>query len=180
MGAPHNPLRANETWDLDRIQAQEAEIRQFKDLFTVSGGWAWHFMSPPHTEYKTQHDHKDIDAFVLPERFAEFVERAKLLGYERALTLHDDPSGVFYRYTKFLRSKIVLDIYVQEVPSREIDGILVVNPPYLLKLYESTHSSKECWAVQAALKLVADGVDPVRHPALVRGGTRHHPTKGHP
>lgn len=170
MGAPHNPARANETWNPERIAEQLAEINKFSDLLTVSGGWAWHFMSPPgHTEYKTQHDHKDVDAFVQPDRFHEYVTRAKELGYERADTLHDDPSGVFYRYT--LRSpngKIVFDIYVQDVPSRDLGPIRVVEPKHLLKLYETTHSSKECWAVQAALKLVADGVDPVQHPTLVR------------
>jgi hypothetical protein len=149
-------------------------IRQFKVLFTVSGGWAWHFMSPAgHTEYKTQHDHKDIDAFVLPEKFTEFLARAQQLGYERAATLHDDPSGNFYRYVKQASSgKIVLDIYVKDVPSRELDGIRFVDPVYLLKLYETTHSSKEAHAVKTAAKLVADGIDPVLHPALVRGGTR--------
>jgi hypothetical protein len=171
MADPHNPARAEEVWDPERVRAQEVAIRQFKDLFTVSGGWAWHFMSPPgHKEYKTQHDHKDIDAFVKPERFVEFVERAKSLGYERADTLHDDPSGVFYRYTKRASSgKIVLDIYVQDVPSRELDGICFVDPPTLLKFYETTHSSKECWAVKAATKLVASNIDPVLHPTLVRG-----------
>jgi hypothetical protein len=170
MGDPHNPARANDTWDADRVQAQELEIRKFKDLFTVSGGWAWHFMSPAgHKEYKTQHDHKDIDAFVQPERFTEFLERAKQHGYERAATLHDDPSGNFYRYVKRLPSgKVVLDIYVQNVPARERYSIRFVDPTYLLKLYETTHSSKEAHAVKTAAKLLAEGIDPVGHPALVR------------
>lgn len=171
MADPHNHARAEEVWDSQRVRAQEATIRQFKDLFTVSGGWAWHFMSPAgHKEYKTQHDHKDIDAFVKPGNFVEFIARAKKLGYDKADTLHDDPSGNFYRYTKHAPSgKIVLDIYLQEVPSRELDGISFVDPPTLLKFYETTHSSKECWAVKAATKLLAQGVDPVLHPALVRG-----------
>lgn len=170
MGDPHNPARANDTWNADRVRSQELEIRKFKDLFTVSGGWAWHFMSPVgHKEYKTQHDHKDVDAFVKPAEFTTFLERAKLHGYERAATLHDDPSGNFYRYVKHLPSgKVVFDIYVQDVPSRELDGIRFVDPPYLLKLYETTHSSKEAHAVKAAAKLVAAGVDPVQHPTLVR------------
>jgi len=172
MGDPHNPRRANDTWNPERIALQEAEIRKFKRFFTVSGGWAWHFMSPPgHKEYKNQHDHKDVDVFVPPALFAEFVVKAKELGYDRAATLHDNPSGTFYRYTKFATAgKVVFDVYVEPVPYREIDGIKVVEPKHLLSLYEKTHTSKECWAVQAATKLIAEGKDPVDNPALIRDG----------
>lgn len=170
MGDPHNPLRSEETWDARRIELQALEIQRFGDLLTVSGGWAWHFMSPPgHVEYKTQHDHKDVDVFVTPKRFQEFVIRAKLSGFERAATRHDDPSGVFYRYTKFLdNGKVVFDVYVADVPTITVDGQQVVNPVHLLTLYATTHSSKECWAVKAAMKLLGEGIDPVRHPSLVR------------
>lgn len=70
---------------------------------------------------------------------------------------------------KFLDSgKLVLDVYFQVVPSREVGGICVVDPPTLLKFYETTHTSKECWAVKAATKLVTKGVDPVGHSSLVK------------
>ncbi len=177
MGDPHNPARAKDIWDAKRIRAQEVTIRRFKDLFTVSGGWAWHFMSPPgHTEYKTQHDHKDIDAFISPGSFTDFLDRAVKFDFVRTDTLHDDPEGNFYRYVKQDPSgKIVIDLYLLEVPFRELDGIRFVEPKQLLEFYETTHSSKECWAVKAATQLMADGVDPVGHPALVRGGTRWSP-----
>ncbi len=170
MGDPHNPARANEVWDHQRIRAQEVAIRRFKDLFVVSGGWAWHLMSPPgHKEYKTQHDHKDIDAFITPGRFTDFLDRAVKFGYEHVDTLHDDPSGNFYRYTKQDPSgKVVIDLYLQDVPSRELDGFRFVEPKQLLEFYKTTHSSKECWAVKAAERLVAAGIDPVGHPSLVR------------
>lgn len=167
---PHNPVRANEIWNSDRIRIQEDVIRQFGDLITISGGWAWHFMSPPgHVEYKTQHDHKDVDVFVVPWRFHDFLTKATVLGFQTVKTLHDDPSGVFRRYTNFHGTgKIVFDVYFQEVPHRDVGTVKVVDPPTLLKFYETTHSSKECWAVKAATKLVASGQDPVGHPSLVR------------
>lgn len=167
---PHNPARTNETWNLERIRLQDEVIRAYGDILTISGGWAWHFMSPKgHTEYKTQHDHKDVDVFVDPNRFHEFLAKARTLDFEHVKTLHDDPSGIFRRYTKFLDSgKLVFDVYFKVVPFKEAGGMRVVDPPYLLKLYESTHTSKECWAVKAAAKLVAAGHSPIEHPSLVR------------
>lgn len=67
MSAPHNKQRYGEIWPRWRIDVSLRELAPIKPWIIVSGGWAWHFMSPRnHTEYKHAHDHKDIDLFVDP------------------------------------------------------------------------------------------------------------------
>ena len=68
MGDPRNPKRADEPWNLERLRVLEREVKAIAPLVTLSGGWAWHFMAPPHEELKIFHDHKDVDLFVEPER----------------------------------------------------------------------------------------------------------------
>lgn len=171
MGDPHNPKRAGEIWDQSRIDAQLVELERFKDLITISGGWAWHFMSPPgHKEIKTQHDHKDIDVFVEPERFHEALTRFKANGYERQHTIYDNPSGQFYRYTKFYGGgKVVFDVFLEHIASIEISGFKLVEPNALLAMYGVKHSSDLCKAVVEARKLVAQGINPVGRQELIYG-----------
>lgn len=52
MGAPHNPKRYGETWDPREIRVMQGELEAVRDLIVLSGGWAWHFLSPPHEELK--------------------------------------------------------------------------------------------------------------------------------
>jgi len=179
MGDPHNPKRAGETWKSGRIEIQLEEIRSIGNLHaadghriaTLSGGWAWHFMSPEgHEEVKTQHDHKDVDLFVKPEDFEALRIALVGRGYRRARTRHDDPSGRFYRFTKHYESgKVVFDVFLEEAPSVEAGGFRVVEPKYLLSLYGMKHTSSECRAVQEARKLLERGIDPVGRSELVEG-----------
>ena len=74
MGAPHNKNRYGELWPECRIACSLKELNPLRKLVVLSGGWAWHFLSPEgHTEYKHAHDHKDIDVFVHPRNVAEVM-----------------------------------------------------------------------------------------------------------
>lgn len=172
MGDPHNPARAGELWNQSRIDAQLAELEKIKALVVISGGWAWHFMSPPgHAEVKTQHDHKDIDVFVRPTDFGALRSAFIADGYQRARTQYDDPSGDFYRFVKYLKDgKVVFDVFLEEVPFIEAGGFRVVEPKRLLSFYGKKHTSEECLAVQEARKLVAQNLDPVGRSELVYPG----------
>ena len=169
MGAPHNKDRYGELWDQHRIDVSLAEIDAIKDIVTLSGGWAWHFMSLPHKELKHAHDHKDIDIFVKPENVAEVVQRLKDRGFQRAWTKYDRlPSAEsFRRYEKTVDDiKIVIDFFVRAVPDFWINEHFVVLPETLLTFYKNIHSSDKCFAVQAATRLIAAGINPIGHPEL--------------
>jgi len=65
-------------WPQSRIATCLEELEIIKHFIILSGGWAWHFMSPVgHVEYKHAHDHKDIDLFVSPENVATVVSPLK-------------------------------------------------------------------------------------------------------
>lgn len=102
MGDPHNPDRYGERWNPLRWAVLAAEIDAVREYGALSGGWAWHFMSPPHEEEKHLHDHRDIDMHVFPDRFAELVVVLKDRGYGRQTTRFDDPSGEFVRFEKYI------------------------------------------------------------------------------
>jgi len=104
MGDPHNPLRYGELWNPTRWQVLADEIDAVKEYGALSGGWAWHYMSPPHIEEKHLHDHRDIDFHVYPNRFTELVVVLKDRGYHRQTTRFDDPSGEFIRFEKHVEA----------------------------------------------------------------------------
>lgn len=52
----HNPDRYGETYDADWINVNLEVLEKIKPWIVLSGGWAWHFISPPHQEYKHIHD----------------------------------------------------------------------------------------------------------------------------
>jgi len=165
------------TWNPRRLQDQEETIEALlaanPDAWIISGGYAWHLMSPRgHIEEKTLHDHKDVDVFVRPDLFTSVLPTLKNLGFIKAHTLHDDPSGSFVRYTRFKEGgKLVLDIYIENVPSILISSgsqtYRIVEPNHLLGLYEKTHSSKNCTAVIEAKKLLAQGISPIGRQELL-------------
>ncbi len=181
---------SDELWNKGRIEAMVKELNRFKDLVTISGGYAWHFMSPPHEEKRSFHDHKDIDIFIKPDTMLEFMMvlndrpwKDYEVKYERQWTKYDGKSKDFYRYTAYVDNqhpgieepiKVMLDVFVRDIPSipvSALDGTIynVVDPVHLLPLYEHSHSSKDCVAVQAAMKLVAKGISPVGRPELIGG-----------
>lgn len=102
MGDPHNPNRYGEIWNPARWTVLANEINAVKGYGALSGGWAWHFMSPPHEEEKHLHDHRDIDMHVFPDRFSELVVVLEARGYKRQRTRFDDPSGEFIRFEKYI------------------------------------------------------------------------------
>ena len=178
MAAPHNPSRYGETWPQHRIDASLAELQHIRPWVVLSGGWAWHFLSPAgHTELKHAHDHKDIDIFVEPDNVATVVSTLKANGFDKARTKYDRlPSDEdFRRYEKTVLSagqqhaRVTIDFFVRrDVPHRSIDGWLVAEPAFLLSLYSNVRSRDKCFAVQAAVRLLDQGIDPQGRDELVR------------
>lgn len=171
MGAPHNPIRYGETWDPEHLSVLAQEIESLRNIMVVSGGWAWHYMTPPHEELKHAHDHKDADLFVTPERVWELMTLLVGRGYERTWTRFDGESDDFHRYVKIIDGakpiKVILDVFTEEVPSVETaSDVRVVEPCHLLSLYGVKHSSDQCFAVQIARRLVASDINPVGHEAM--------------
>ena len=168
-------------WKTAKLEAQISAVEMVKDCVVVSGGLAWHFMSPEHEESKTIHDHKDVDLFVIPEKWPEVVSKLKANGFTRYFTKYDTTTPGFYRYGKteeyrpegrsfevLPHVKVLLDLFLERVPTIIVGGFNVVGPTHLLSLYETTHSSKDCVSVKAAKILVSRGIDPVGRPELVQ------------
>ena len=176
MGAPHNTSRYGEIWPQRRIDVSLRELDALRPPVILSGGWAWHFMSPlGHTEYKHAHDHKDVDLMVPRASVGEAMRVLGERGFRRAWTRYDRlPSDEeFRRYEKVVEGpaeppqRVVIDFFVRDVPERVMDdGWRVVAPETLLTFYSTFHGSRACVAVQAAARLLAAGEDPVRHPDL--------------
>ena len=177
MGTPHNKKRYGELWNQNRIDICLKELEVIKPFIILSGGWAWHFISPVgHIEYKHAHDHKDIDLFVEPTNVATLVSLLKGRNFEKVWTKYDKlPSQEdFRRYEKRVEInvkssiKVTIDFFVREnVPHLEIDGWKVTQTKFLLSLYRSIHGSDKCFAVKAAVKLLEEGINPVGRVELV-------------
>ena len=177
MGAPHNKERYGETWPQERLDETLQALVPLRTSITLSGGWAWHFMSPEgHPEYKHAHDHKDVDMFVHPTDTGMFLGMLSSQGFLRVPTRYDSAKKDFMRYEKTTcvagcgkSFKITLDVFLKSVPFRVVrDQWRVVEPKHLLSLYDSVHTSGECFAVTAAKKLMAEGIDPVGNELLVK------------
>jgi hypothetical protein len=177
MGDPRNPARRYETWDSDKVSIMEQQIRDLVlgQAVAVSGGWAWHFMSPEHTEYKLLHDHKDVDILADPEYVGEFVEKLQSKDYEKVWTKYDRlSSGRFYRYEKHVFKneqyiKVQIDLFLEKVPYIIAAGNRVVEPTTLLGFYDKKqHTTDDCVAVKAARELVKKGISPLGHPELIK------------
>lgn len=175
MGDPHNSNRYGEAWDQYKIDAYQEVLDALKpyDSIILSGGWAWHFLSPPgHPEYKHAHDHKDLDIFTLPIHAAFVVDLLKGLGFEKIHTKYDrlPSSEEFRRYEKWgkvdievpeedltlsdVHFRLTIDFFVKDLPWVKLpSGWVVVEPRTLLSMYSSIHSSDKAWCVQAAAKV---------------------------
>lgn len=170
MSTPHNPARAGEPWNETRLAVILEEITALRDDIVLSGGWAWHFMTPPgHTELKHAHDHKDVDVFVAPAHVGKLIALLKARGYKKSWTRFDrlPDSQDFTRYTKVVERKdeavkVMLDVFIAEAPFVEAGGFRVVEPKYLLSLYGNVHGSGQCFAVRIASKLLSQGINPYR------------------
>ncbi|MBQ4802643.1 hypothetical protein J8L88_07210 [Aquimarina sp. MMG015] len=177
MGAPHNKKRYGELWPSYRIQYALEILVSLKDVVILSGGWAWHFLSPlNHTEYKHAHDHKDIDLFVDPKNVAEVMNILLENNFQKVWTRYDQlPSDEnFRRYEKTILTedeksvRVTIDFFVKSnIPNRMAKGWSIVEPSYLLGLYSNIHSSDKCWAVQSVIKLLDQNIDPLDREELV-------------
>ena len=164
---PRNPARAEELWNEARIADQLAEIRRVRTLAVLSGGWAWHFLSPPDEELKVLHDHSDIDLFVQPTDVSTFLVLVESRGFERVKTKYD--TNEFSRHVKHCEAgKVVIDAFVGQPPAVTArDGYRVVEPAHLLGLYDTTHQNDGCRAVVAARKLLGAEGRVLGHPSLI-------------
>jgi hypothetical protein len=158
------------TWKQEKLLAQIDTVRRFGNTVVVSGGLAWHMMSPPHIEDKRHHDHSDVDLFIIPSKAREFFHILCGTGFNRYYTKYNTPN--FYRYGKTIqwdkkRVKVLLDLFIEEIPFIRIGNFQVVDPKHLLPLYETTHSSKKCTAVVNATELIRKGLNPINRPELV-------------
>lgn len=172
MGDPRNPARVDEQWNPVRLAVMEPEARWLGGIGALSGGWAWHFMSPPHVERKILHDHKDIDVLIDPSSFPSVLRALLERGYGKTWTLYDRPDGNFYRYEKEInepeRVKIIIDLFLEKVPTTQVNGVTVVEPSTLLSFYKKkVHQTDDCTAVIAARDLLGRGISPVLRPELI-------------
>jgi hypothetical protein len=160
----------NVTWKQEKLLEQLHTVQILGDNVVVSGGLAWHIMSPPHEELKITHDHSDIDLFAIPERSAEVFSDLKSMGFNQYWTKYNTKN--FYRYGKTAqrggkRVKILIDLFIETVPFIDVNGFKVVEPKFLLSLYKTTHSSKNCTAVKNATELVKKGISPAGRKELI-------------
>lgn len=170
-------------WKNDKLEAQMETVDAIKDYVIISGGLAWHIMSPPHEETKMIHDHKDVDLFIPPQWANTVIGILKGRGFNKYWTKYDGITPNFVRYgTSEIRKedidkpleeqrsvKVLLDLFLEDIKSIEVKGYKLVEPKTLLGLYEYSHSSKNCVAVQAAIPLVARGINPVGKIDLIEG-----------
>jgi hypothetical protein len=164
----------DDIWPAHRIDALLDEVRALAPWVIVSGGFAWHLLCVPgHHEDKHVHDHKDIDLFVAPEDVAALIPVIAARGYKRVWTRFDRlPSAEdFRRYERHIETpqglvKAQIDLFVKAMPSRTIDGIRIVEPSELLKLYRTIESPRTAWSVRQAASLLSKGVDPQGQPSL--------------
>ncbi len=174
MSAPYNPTRVGEIWSETRMAIILEEIKAIRNYVVISGGWAWHFMTPSgHTELKHAHDHRDADLFVAPKDVASLLALLKSRGYEKTWTRFDGIPGpqAFSRYVKHVQNheetvKVMFDLFVAEVPFAEIQGFRIVEPKYLLSLYGVVHGSDQCFSIRIARRLIAQGINPVGRPEM--------------
>lgn len=169
MAAPHDKARYGEVWKPERVEAVRVEIEAVRPFVVISGGWAWHYMTPPHAEYKHAHDHKDGDLFIDPEQLRQVMNTLRDRGFEKQGTRFDGVTPNFYRYTKGqgTEEEVIFDLFVEKAPFVETGaGVRVVEPTFLLSLYGVKHGSEGCFSVQIARRLAAKGESPVDHPAM--------------
>lgn len=171
MADPHRKDRYGEMWDSAHVAACEADLREVRDFVIVSGGWAWHFLSPAgHAELKHAHDHKDVDVFADPARAGELAAQLASMGYHRVVTRFDKRPAP-YPFRRLERRVgdhvVVIDLFTGSVPNRTVrGGFRVVEPGYLISLYKTVHGSDTCFAVRAAARLLERGIDPEGRPEL--------------
>lgn len=164
----HNPSRYGETYDVEWINMQIEILNVIKDFIIISGGWAWHFISPPHVEYKHLHDHKDIDIFVEPSNIRQVQIELETLGFRRMKTKYDNNEFIRYEKVQDESKKIVIDMFKGVVPFIEIDNWKIVDPKYLLELYYSVHQSDQCIAVQSGRELLRKGETLIKNEKLIQ------------
>ena len=163
----HNPERYGELYDLNHLNNQMEELFKIKNWITLSGGWAWHFISPPHTEYKHLHDHRDIDIFVKPEDFTTVQLTLEGNDWYRMKTKYDN--NQFIRYEKINgKRKMVIDMFKGDLPSIMAKGWKVADPIHLITLYYTVHQSDHCIAVKATRELQTKGISPIDNELLIQ------------
>lgn len=171
----------SEVWNSERLAVIGDELLALQPYVVLSGGWAWHYLTPPgHVEYKHAHDHKDVELFVAPRNVGPLLALLLSRGYRRAWTRFERlPSDVdFLRYTKTTGSftlprrgepmKVMVDLFIADVPSVESGGFRVLEPHFLLAQYGVRDHCDAClcFAVRIARELVNRNEPIAGHPAM--------------
>lgn len=170
MKSKHNILRYGELYDQVHIKDQLEELEKIKNLIILSGGWAWHFISPEHKEYKHLHDHKDIDIFVRPVDFLMVRTILEDNEFHRIKTKYDNNN--FIRYGKIKNNKkIIIDMFkydkkIPYVTARE--NFVVVEPKYLLTLYKTIHQTQNCISIQNCLELIESNEEILNNSKMIK------------
>jgi len=163
----HNPKRYGELYNSQHIDNQIEELENIKEFIVLSGGWAWHFLSPPHNEYKHLHDHSDIDIFVKPENFTKVQLTLTENEWFRMKTKYDNNN--FIRYEKIRDGrKMVIDMFKGEIPNINSNGWNVTEPNYLLSLYKTVHQSDNCIVVTKSRELIKNGEPIINSEELIK------------
>lgn len=188
-------------WDASRLAVFEQELRDLSEALpvVVSGGWAWHLMTPAgHVEYRHAHDHRDLDLFLDPRFRDDAMNTLRRMGYIQSWTRFDSSaltSSVgssprpFSRHVKdALRDdryyKVTVDLFLEPIAVREIQApwgrsIRVVPPARLLELADSQSPAAACLSARIARDLLARGLDPVGHPEMAGFAAWLDPTRLH-
>jgi hypothetical protein len=87
--------------------------------------------------------------------------------FNRRTNYEIDTANIAQRNGK--RVKILIDLFIGWVPFIVVNGYQVVEPTYLLSLYKTTHSSKNCTAVKNAKNLIQRNINPVGRIELIGG-----------
>jgi hypothetical protein len=175
MGDRPEPSFFGQRWNPLQLQVIERELAAVQPYVLVSGGWAWHLLTPgEHTEYTQAHNHDGADLFVPPPYVAPLLALLSARGYTRVWSGFDRlPSDAdFTRYARTIYGeaepvKVVFDLFVADVPCVDVGGFRVVAPSHLLSL-DGHSSSDRCLSALIARELIARGEDVVGHPALAK------------
>lgn len=177
MDVQLDPSGFSQRWNPLRLQVIEQELVAFQPYVVLSGGWAWHFLTPAgHTEYVEAHDHEDADVVVLPQQVAPLMVLLTARGYERtqSLGVGSESDIDMNRYERVVRHhaepvKVTLEMMVADVPHVEAGGFRVIEPSLLLT-HAPPYGSRACLSARIARELVARGETVAGHPAMAEYG----------
>lgn len=77
------------------------EISMVASYGTLAGGWAWHFLSPPHQEHYSLHSHRTVEMYGTLQQTREMTAILRAAGYQYIRMT--GPGGDFQRFEKYIQ-----------------------------------------------------------------------------